>query len=177
MAKKKRVTERAKRLYWIFWGSTTLLTGILAGFLTSHSIMLGRFFSWFVETGNFQLLQATYTVFREAHAPQTLYNAFLWLGLASGAMWTALAVWLKKERAIAVTAGLSTLWVAIIFNATGFGKMEEAVMSGTASEAVMQSFLSLNIPLHTAFAAIYTLSFLLLLIVALRNPSPLTKNK
>jgi hypothetical protein len=33
-----------RRLFWVFWCATTILTGILAGFLVSHSIMLGRFF-------------------------------------------------------------------------------------------------------------------------------------
>jgi hypothetical protein len=58
-----------QKLFWIFWCSTTMLTGILAGFLVSHSIMLGRFFQWFMESGNENLLHQTYTVFRAASSP------------------------------------------------------------------------------------------------------------
>jgi len=65
------------KLYWIFWCSTTMLTGILAGFMISHSIMFGRFFTWFVESGNIDLLRSTYTVFRKAASPQILYNRFI----------------------------------------------------------------------------------------------------
>ena len=45
------------KLYWIFLCSTIILSGILAGFMISHSIMLGRFFTWYIESGNMELLQ------------------------------------------------------------------------------------------------------------------------
>ena len=41
-----------RRAYWILWFALTMLTGILAGFLLSHSIMLGRYFTWLIESGN-----------------------------------------------------------------------------------------------------------------------------
>jgi hypothetical protein len=47
------------KLYWGFWFSTTVLTGIMAGFMISHSIMFGRFLSWFVESDNLDLLRRT----------------------------------------------------------------------------------------------------------------------
>ncbi len=62
------------KLYWVFWCSTTILTGILAGYMVSHSTMLGRFFNWFIESGNVDLLHRTYTVFRKASRPQALYD-------------------------------------------------------------------------------------------------------
>jgi len=157
------------RLYWIFWCSTTILTGILAGFLISHSIMFGRFFTWFIESGNMDLLRSTYTVFREASSPQILYNRFLLFGLISGAIWTVLAFIKKRDRIIATIAGLSTLWVGVIFKVSNFDYLEEAVMSGIADERTAQLFASLNLPIHTCFAIIYAVSFLLLLIVVLKE--------
>src|SRR5689334_1985136 len=44
------------RAFWVFWCLTTMLTGVLAGYMVSHSIMLGRFFNWYLETGNTDLL-------------------------------------------------------------------------------------------------------------------------
>ena len=73
------------KLYWFFWASTTILTGILAGFMISHSIMLGRFFTWYVESGNMELLRQTFSVFLESNDFfNSLYDSFLWLAFVSG---------------------------------------------------------------------------------------------
>ena len=163
---KKNYTNR---LFWIFWCSTTMLTGILAGFLTSHAIMFGRFQTWFIESGNVDLLHKTFTVFREAYSPQVLYDSFFYLALGSGVLWTVLAFLMKKDRIIAVIAGLSTLWVSIAFFATNFGSAEDEVLMGIADERMTRLFVSLNVPIHTYFAIFYVLSLFLLLIVALKN--------
>lgn len=157
------------KLYWIFWYSTTMLTGILAGFMISHSIMFGRFFTWFVESGNIDLLRSTYSVFREAASPQILYNRFILVSLVLGPIWIVLAFLKKKDRIISTIAGLSTYWVTVYFFGLGFGKVEEAVMLGIADETTQQLFVSLNVPIHTCNAIIYTVCFLLLLVVALKK--------
>ena len=163
------------KLFWIFWCSTTILTGILAGFLTSHAIMFGRFQTWFIESGNVDLLHKTYTVFREASSPQVLYDSFFYLALVSGIIWTVLAFLIKRDRVIAMIAGLSTLWVSIVFFATKFGRAEDEVLTGIANAKMTQLFVTLNVPIHTFFAIFYILSLLLLLIVALKYNILLTK--
>jgi len=115
------------KLYWLFWYSTTIITGMLAGFMISHAIMLGRFFTWYVESDNMNLLRSTYSVFRKDSNPQILYNSFLYFGLISGFIWTILAFIKKKNRIIAVVAGLSTLWVSIIFRTLNFDYFEELI--------------------------------------------------
>ena len=158
------------KLYWIFWCSTTILTGILAGFMISHSIMFGRFFTWFIKSGNVDLLLSTYSVFRPSNESyDALYDYFLLCAFISGIIWVVLALILKRDRIIATIAGLATVWVSVIFIGTGFDEVEEAALSGIADETTMQLFASLNVPIHTSFAIIYTVSFLLLLVVALKR--------
>lgn len=157
------------KLYWIFWYCITMLTGILAGFMISHSIMLGRFFTWFIESGNIDLLRNTYSVFRAATNPQALYNFFLLLSFVLGFIWVILAFLKKKDRILSTIAGLSTFWVTLYFFGLGFGKIEESVMLGIADETTQQLFVSLNVPIHVYNAIIYTLCFLLLLVIAFKN--------
>ena len=159
------------RLFWLFWCLTTILTGILAGYMVSHSIMLGRFFSWLVDSGNMDLLRQTFTVFREVSKPDpnVLYDTPLYLAFASGVIWTVLAFLLKRDRIIALIAGLSTFWVGNIFTISDLDEAEEAVLSGIADERMAQFFLSINVPIHTLFAVIYVVSLLLLLFVALKG--------
>ena len=157
------------KLFWIFWFSTTVLTGILSGFMISHSIMLGRFFNWYIESDNRELLRQTFTVFRETHAPGVLYNSPLYLALLSGVVWTVLAFILKRDRIIACLAGLSTFWVGNIFFLSLLNKAEEAVLSSNADAAMAQYYLSINLPLHISFAVIYLASVFLLLWVPLKS--------
>jgi hypothetical protein len=158
-----------RKLFWLFWCSTTILTGILAGFLVSHSIMLGHFFQWFLESGNENLLHQTYTVFREASNPHVAYNIPLVLSFVSGIIWTMLAFIVRKDRIIAVIAGLSTLWVAMIFFISDLAEAEEAVLTGMADARLTQIYTSINLPFHTLFAAVYVVSLFLLLLVALKG--------
>jgi hypothetical protein len=158
-----------QRLFWVSWCAATVLTGILAGFLTSHAIMFGRFQTWFIESGNVDLLHQTYTVFRATSSPHVLYDAFFYLALVAGLVWTLFAFLLKRDRIIAVVAGLSTLWVSVVFFASGFGEAEDAVLTGMADEATTQLFVSLNVPLHTGFAVYYVVSLFLLLTVVLKH--------
>jgi hypothetical protein len=159
------------KLYWIFWFSTTLLTGILAGFMISHSIMLGRFFSWSVESGRLDLLRQTFTIFREVSQPDpnTIYYIPIYLAFVSGVIWTVLAFVMKRERTIALIAGLSTLWVGMLFMISDIDEAEEAVLSGTADAQMAQFFASINVPIHSLFAVIYTASLFLLLWVAFKG--------
>jgi hypothetical protein len=160
------------KLFWVFWCSTTILTGILAGFLVSHAIMFGRFLQWFMESGNETLLHQTYTVFRAASSPHIAYNIPLSLAFVSGIIWTVLAFIVKRDRIIAVTAGLSTVWVSMIFFISDFGEAEEAMMTATADARLTQLYTALNLPIHTLFAAMYVVSLFLLLLVPLKGQWP-----
>lgn len=158
-----------RHIHWGLWLAITLLTGILAGFLTSHSVMLGRHFSWLIESGNYQVFTDTFSVFREATHADVHYNLFLWASLATGTIWTLFCFIVKKDRIVAVVAGLSSFWVGSVFFTSGFAEAEEAVATGMADEAVRQFFVSWNIPMHTSFAVFYILCFFLLLLVGCRG--------
>ena len=165
------------KLFWVFWCSTTILTGILAGFLLSHSIMLGRFFQWFIESGNENLLHQTYTVFRAASNPHIAYYIPVYLAFVIGIIWTVFAFIARRDRIIAVTAGLSTLWVGAIFSISDLDKAEEAVLTATADATLTQLYTALNLPIHTLFAAMYVVSLFLLLLVPLKAQWPKAKKR
>jgi hypothetical protein len=158
-----------EKLYWITWCIITILTGILAGFLISHSIMLGRFFTLLIESGKETILHQTYTVFREAANPHIPYNMFFILALAAGILWTVFAFIVRKTRVIACIAGMSTFWVSCTFFATNFGRAEVEVMTAVADAKMTHLYITWNVPIHTAFAIFYTLSLILLLWVPLKD--------
>ena len=158
------------KLYWRFWFATTILTGILAGFMISHILQLGRFFTWCAETG---VSISNFTAFRIGNRPyDRIYDFFLLAHLIIGITWVLLAFLSKRdrfERILAIIAGLATVWVSIIFIFSGAGEAEEAFLSGTADASMTQYFALINLPVHTSFAIIYFVSFFLLLVIAYRN--------
>jgi hypothetical protein len=160
------------RLYWGFWSSTTLLVGILTGYFIAHSLLLGPFFTWFIESDKISLLQQTFSIYKATPGYAHLYGLYyvpLLLSLISGGVWTILAFILKRDRVISIIAGLPTYFISIAFFATGFTNTEQAVMSGVADAATYQLFASENVPLHTSFAVIHAISFSLLLMIALKE--------
>jgi hypothetical protein len=126
--------------------------------------MLGRYFTWLIESGNYRVFTDTFSVFREATHANVHYNLFLWVSLVIGIIWTIFCFIIKKNRIIALIAGLSSFWVGCVFFSSGFSDAEEAVARGVADEAVRQFFVSWNIPMHTSFAVFYSLCFFLLLL-------------
>lgn len=160
------------RIHRSLWFAITILTGILAGFLTSHSVMLGRYFTWLIESGNYRVFRDTFSVFREATHANVHYNLFLWISLVIGVTYTIVSFILKKSRATALIAGLSSFWVGSVFFASGFSDVESAVATGVADEAIRQFFVSWNVPMHTSFAVFYILCFFLLLLSGLKGFHP-----
>ena len=160
------------KLYWGLWCSTTVLVGILTGYFIAHSLLLGQFFSWSIESGKVGLLRQTYSVFRQTPGYSLLYGLYytpILLSLVSGGIWTVLAFVMRRDRVISFFAGLPTYFMSAIFMATGFSSTENAVMSGVANEATNQLFALENVPIHTSFAIIHAVSFLLLLVIALKK--------
>ncbi|MFX1452956.1 MAG: hypothetical protein ACFFCM_19120 [Promethearchaeota archaeon] len=168
---KKQIMNKTK-LFWIFWFATTIYTGILCGFMISHSLILGRYFSWSVATGH---SLSNFTAFRNSSDYPIyygLYYSFLYIHLLLGVIWTILTFLSKRERIekiIAIVAGLSSLWVGLIFSISDIDEAEEAVMSGTADASMKALFVAINVPAHTSFAIIYFIGFFLLLVIAYRN--------
>jgi hypothetical protein len=158
--------ERANR---ILWYPVVIFTGIMAGFLLSHSVMLGRFFSWTLRSGNVDFFRNLFSVFRAESGANIHYNMFLWVSMFAGILWTVSCFLAKKNRILAVTAGMSTFWVGFVFFSSGFAVAENAVSSAAADTTLTDLFLSLNLPLHISFAIFYLACFVLLLIIGSRS--------
>lgn len=118
--------------------------------------------------GNEDLLRETFTVFRAQSNANALYYIPLYVAFIIGIIWTIVSFVIKKDRIIALIAGLSTLWVGMIFMISDLDEAEEAVLSSAGNADLTQLFLNINIPIHSTFAAIYLVSFILLLWYGMR---------
>ena len=166
-------TANAGNGYWVCWFLATLTTGVLAGFLVGHCLILGRFFSWMVASGRQPLLSETYAVFREEQGVQG-YVALLVLQTLATILFLVAALVKRSGVGIATVAALaSPLWYAVHFG-SGFALVERTVVGSLqpVPPTIGSRFVSLNLPVHL-FAAVLIVAALSLLLtlplVAMRD--------
>ncbi len=141
----------AARLYWPGWVAATALTGIVAGFMLGHALILARFVDWLLMTRTpapgleYAAFRATagrggLTAFYAVCGLQVIaVVVFLGLALASG----------RARGAAALAAAAGALWVVAHY-ASGFGALEAKVVRATSAVPpdIAASFLRLNVPIH-----------------------------
>ncbi|MEL6761775.1 MAG: hypothetical protein AAFP04_15430 [Myxococcota bacterium] len=167
----------------LLWRAAGLVTALVAGYLTSHVIVLGRYFDWLVAHDHAALLQTTYSAFRLEADPVTPYlgSFFVQFFLAVALLIIALrhrsTLGIPRLAAAVLAAGALPLTIAV-FSVTGFYEVEQRVMAATdLSPETLDTWLKLNVPLHVASAMIFIVAAMALVFVSPPEPSSGTKPK
>ncbi len=147
---------------WIecVWFLALLLTGIAAGALAGHALLLGRFLAWFFQSGRIDLFRETYPPFLQAKKPERFFDSLFTAALLATAAFNTALFEAGRACFLALAAlGLQGLFVAVFFG-TGFGALERDLFTkaDTAPEQVKR-FLSLNTPVLALSALLLAASF------------------
>ena len=148
----------------VLWRVVALCTAILSGYLTGHVIVLARYFDWLIANGHASVLKTTYSVFRVEGDPVTPYLGSFVLQFILAVALVSVAVVQRarfgtKRIAAAGSAMLSLPLSIIVFTLSGFHDIEHDVMSAAdLSEATLDAWLALNVPLHIVSVAIYVVA-------------------
>lgn len=139
------------RLYWPIWFCAALLTGIVAGFMLGHALILARFIDWLLLSGTPSLGQA-YAAFRASAGRAGLdgYYAVAGLQVIGTSAFLIVSLAARRHRTAALVAGLAgALWVAVHY-ASGFGVLEARVVraGGEIPREVAGRFVDWNVPIH-----------------------------
>ena len=139
------------RLFWPIWFYAALLTGIVAGFMLGHALILARFIDWLLLSGTPPLGQA-YPAFRASAGRGGLdgYYAVAGLQVVGTSAFLIVALAARRHRAAALVAGLAgALWVAVHY-ASGFGTLEASVVraAGELPREIAGRFVEWNVPIH-----------------------------
>lgn len=165
-------------LYWACWLLAVLFTGLVAGLMLGHALILAPFLSWMLATGPPGALDHTYPVFRATAGAVGLTVYYLLAGIqvamAVGFLVAALAM--RRHRAAAALAGVASLCWVVVHYASGFGAVEAQLFRHSAggADGVASRFLVWNTPIHFLHAGILTVALLALLgvpLLALRRAS------
>ena len=159
-------------LYWACWLLAVLFTGLVAGLMLGHALILAPFLSWMLADGPPGILDHTYPVFRATAGAVglTVYYLLAGVQVAMALGFLAAAVAMRRHRAAAAVAGVASLCWVIVHYASGFGAVEAQLFrypTGGAAGAAGR-FLAWNTPIHFLHAGILTVALLALLWVPLR---------
>ena len=159
-----------ERLYWPSWFLAALLTGVVAGFMLGHALILARFIDWLLLSSPTAVGRA-YPAFRATagHTGLDAFYAVVGLQLAGTSAFLLVALMAGRHRTAALVAGVAgALWIAVHY-ASGFGALEARVVQSAADvpHEVVGRFVGWNTPIHFFHAATLTVALGALLTVPL----------
>ncbi|WP_194947985.1 hypothetical protein [Actinomyces trachealis] len=142
-----------------FYGLNIVYTAVLAGFMISYVVTMGSFFNHTLSHGRRPELQQLLLPFHKDEKVSTKYAAWV-LGqvLVAG---VSLALNFSHlplgAQVLAVLA--MPLWY-MFHRFSGFARLEHLAEGGPQDvpDQVVQRFVRLNLPVHSAYAAVYLLT-------------------
>jgi hypothetical protein len=158
------------RLFWPIWFLAALLTGLVAGFMLGHALILAQFLDWLLLSRTPALSQA-YPSFRDSAGRSGLgvYYAVAGLQVAGTSAFLLVSLVARRHRAAALVAGVAgALWLAVHY-ASGFGALEASVLRSARGipREVAGRFVGWNTPIHLLHALTLTVALAALLSVPL----------
>src|SRR2546426_6495218 len=115
-------SDMTDRLYWPSWFLAALLTGIVAGFMLGHALILARFLDWLVLSATPALSQA-YPAFRRSTGRSGLdaYDVLAGLQVAGTSAFLLVSLVARRHRVAALVAGVAGAPLVRVHHASGFG--------------------------------------------------------
>jgi hypothetical protein len=158
-------------LYWACWLLAVLFTGLVAGLMLGHALILAPFLSWMLAIGPPGTLDHAYPVFRATAGAVGLTAYYLLAGVqvAMALSFLMAAVAMRRHRAAAAVAGAASVCWVLVHYASGFAAVEAQLWRSSAggADGVARRFLAWNTPIHFLHAGILTVALLALLCVPL----------
>jgi hypothetical protein len=145
-----------RRLFWPCWLLATVTTGLVAGFMLGHTLILGRFLDWMLTTDPRQLA-AAYPAFAGSagRGGLSVFYAICGLQIVAALAFLALSLGARHHRLGAgVGASAAVLWPLVHYG-SGFGAVEAVALRSVTpvSAEVAARFVAWNLPVHTAHVA------------------------
>ena len=154
------------RLFWSCWLLASVTTGLVAGFMLGHALILGRFLDWMLASDP-RLLASSYPTFasRAGRGGLTMFYAICGLQVIAALALLALALVGRRHRLAATIAALAAVLWPTVHYASGFGTLEAIVLRSPTPVApeVAARFLAWNGPVHAIHATLLVVGLLALL--------------
>ncbi len=153
----------------LLWFLAVMTTGLAAGQMLGEFLLLGRFQSWFFETGNSEMFNQTYGQFRRTKRPDRIFNAVYGIAILAGLAYLVFLLFIGKLHLLPVLAIVMQGLFLLIFYGSGFAGIEKAVFGGDTSKDLAKKFRSMNVPSLGIYALLWCASFGLLVFVRVQG--------
>jgi hypothetical protein len=166
----------AQRLYWFSWAFATATTGIVAGFMLGHALVLGRFLDWMLTSGRARLLAETYPAFRESSGKLglDLFYAVAGLQIIAAICFAIISRAAGRRVVLGIVIGITAVLWPLVHYGSGFGFLEASVYRSATPVApnVAGEFVAWNGPIHIFHAATLIVALYALLAVPFTSGGP-----
>ena len=157
-----------QRFFWPCWLLTSIASGLVAGFMLGHVLILGRFLDWMLATDP-RVLAATYPAFARSAGSKglTVFYAICGLQVVAALVLLGLSLGARRHRLGAGVAALTAVLWPVVHYASGFGAVEAVALRSVTpvSTDVTARFLAWNSPIHAFHAAVLLLGLAALLAI------------
>jgi len=169
-----------RRLFWPTWLFATLTTGLVAGFMVGHALILGRFLDWMLARDP-RVLASTYPVFAASagRAALTVFYAACGLQVVAALAFCALALRARRHRLGASVAAIAAVVWPLVHYGSGFAGVEAAALRSVTpvSTDVAMRFHALNLPVHIAHGVVLLIGLVALLTIPLVATATRTRDR
>ncbi|MBI4767578.1 MAG: hypothetical protein HY787_23780 [Deltaproteobacteria bacterium] len=142
----------------LLWFLAVLTTGLAAGEMLGEFLLLGRFQSWFFETGNSEMFDQTYLLFRRTKRPDRIFNAVYLIAILVGLAYLVFLLFRGRLELLPVLAVVMQWLFLLVFYGSGFARIEHALFEGGSSKDLADKFRSMNVPSLGIYALLWAAS-------------------
>jgi hypothetical protein len=161
------VRERANMVYRASWSAAFATTGVVAGFMLGHALVLGRFLDWLLAAGHTSLFAQTYPVFARSAGRSGLavFYAVAGVQVAAALGFLAASLITGRARSAAIVVAFTAVAWPLVHYGSGFGAVEAEVLRSTepVRAETVNAFLRWNGPVHLVHAALLVTGLIALL--------------
>ncbi|MFA5079668.1 MAG: hypothetical protein WC541_09320 [Dehalococcoidia bacterium] len=155
-------------IFTLLWLIAVILAGLAAGQMLGELLLIGRFQSWFFETGNADMFSKSYVLFRKTKRPNRLFHAVYVAAILVDTIYAAALLLAGRPGLLPVIAAALQWLFLVVFYASGFAGIEKKLFAGSDSKQLGDRFLRMNIPSLCIYSLLLCAAFCILVIMRIQ---------
>jgi hypothetical protein len=155
-------------IFSLLWLLAVFTAGLAAGQMLGELLLIGRFQSWFFETGNAEMFRKSYVLFRKTKKANRLFHAVYVAAILLNTVYV-IALLLAGKLAVLPVIAVALQWLFIVvFYGSGFAGIEKELFAGSDSKQLGDRFLRMNIPSLCIYSLLLCAAFCILVIMRIQ---------
>ncbi len=155
-------------IFSLLWSVAVNLAGLAAGQMLGELLLVGRFQSWFFETGNAEMFRKSYVLFRKTKRPNRLLHAVYVAAILVDTIYVIVLLLAGRPGLLPIFAAALQWLFLVVFYGSGFAAIEKKLFAGSDSQQLGEKFLRMNIPSLCIYSLLLCAAFCILVIMGIQ---------